>query len=224
MSIVDNQVISSLPGLTASSSGPTNDRLGQDQFLELMITQLKNQDPLKPMENGEFLGQIAQFSTVSGIQDLQTAFSDLSTSLVSNQALQASSLVGKTVLAPASASQHQPGEVVKGAVELPSSTNQLIVNVVDASGQVIRRLDLGLQGSGLSEFSWDGKDNDGAIVPAGVYSYKPEANIGGDNFALEPLLMSEVTGVTLSGLGQGLRVDLDGIGTVDFANVRKIMN
>ncbi|TAL42573.1 MAG: flagellar hook assembly protein FlgD, partial [Methylovulum sp.] len=71
--------------------------LSQDEFLKLMTTQMTHQDPTKPMQNGEFLSQMAQFGTVSGIQDLQQSFKDFSASISSDQALQASSLVGRTV-------------------------------------------------------------------------------------------------------------------------------
>jgi flagellar basal-body rod modification protein FlgD len=90
--------------------------LGQEQFLSLMITQLKNQDPFKPMESGEFLGQLAQFGTVSGLAGLQTSFDSLATSLVSNQALQAASLVGRSALVASSAITIGAGQSVEGAV------------------------------------------------------------------------------------------------------------
>ena len=90
-------------GSTALSSDrlktePKDKSLGQDEFLELMMTQLQNQDPLNPAESGEFLSQIAQFGTVNGITELQQSFSTLASSLQSNQALQASTMVGRSVL------------------------------------------------------------------------------------------------------------------------------
>src|SRR5262245_56224644 len=113
-------------GLGVPKAAPRGD-LGQEDFLHLMITQLKNQDPFKPMESGEFLGQLAQFGTVQGLAGLQTSFDSLSTSLVSNQALQALTLVGRSALATSSTLAVVAGQSVSGAVDLPASTS--IVNV-----------------------------------------------------------------------------------------------
>src|SRR5262245_53832534 len=100
--------------------------LGQEDFLRLMITQFKNQDPFKPMENGEFLAQLAQFSTVKGLDDLNNSFGNLSSSVVSNQALQASSLLGRTVLVDGNMGNLDAGGQLSGAVELQSSPSQAI--------------------------------------------------------------------------------------------------
>jgi flagellar basal-body rod modification protein FlgD len=196
--------------------------LGQEQFLELMTAQLQNQDPFKPMESGDFLGQIAQFSTVEGIGDLNDAFSGLSQSLVSNQALQAANLVGREVLAPTGVAALSQGGNIRGNVELPAASGEVVVNVYDQSGQVIRRLDLGSQPAGPVEFQWDGLKNDGQFAPPGSYFISAEASIDGQFEAVETLLASEVRSVTLSNSG-GLLLDLDGIGSLDFSEVRQIL-
>jgi flagellar basal-body rod modification protein FlgD len=196
--------------------------LGQEQFLELMTAQLQNQDPFKPMESGDFLGQIAQFSTVEGIGDLNDAFSGLSQSLVSNQALQAANLVGREVLAPTGVAALSQGGNIRGNVELPAASGEVVVNVYDQSGQVIRRLDLGSQPAGPVDFQWDGLKNDGQFAPPGSYFISAEASIDGQFEAVETLLASEVRSVTLSNSG-GLLLDLDGIGSLDFSEVRQIL-
>ena len=196
--------------------------LGQEQFLELMTAQLQNQDPFKPMESGDFLGQIAQFSTVEGIGDLNDAFSGLSQSLVSNQALQAATLVGREVLAPTGVAALSQGGTIRGTVELPAASGEVVVHVYDQSGQVIRRLDLGSQPAGPVEFQWDGLKNDGQFAPPGSYFISAEASIDGQFEAVETLLASEVRSVTLSNSG-GLLLDLAGIGPLDFKEVRQIL-
>jgi flagellar basal-body rod modification protein FlgD len=196
--------------------------LGQEQFLELMTAQLQNQDPFKPMESGDFLGQIAQFSTVEGIGDLNDAFSGLSQSLVSNQALQAANLVGREVLAPTGVAALSQGGNIRGNVELPAASGEVVVNVYDQSGQLIRRLDLGSQTAGPVDFQWDGLKNDGQFAPPGSYFISAEASIDGQFEAVETLLASEVRSVTLSNSG-GLLLDLDGIGSLDFSEVRQIL-
>src|SRR3569832_2993970 len=93
-----------------------SDKLGQSDFLKLMTSQLRNQDPMQPMDIGAFLGQIAQFSQVSGIQDMQASVKQLVDTLSSNQAMQASSQVGKTVVAPAESDSYTGKHAVQGAV------------------------------------------------------------------------------------------------------------
>src|SRR5262245_4718275 len=131
--------------------------LGQEDFLKLMITQFKNQDPFKPMENGEFLAQLAQFSTVKGLDDLNSSFANLSSSVVSNQALQASSLLGRTVLVDGNVGNLVAGGSLGGAVDLPSSASDVIVQISDRNGTLVRQIDLGTQGAGLARFTWDGQ-------------------------------------------------------------------
>jgi flagellar basal-body rod modification protein FlgD len=196
--------------------------LGQEDFLELMTTQLQNQDPFKPMESGDFLAQIAQFSTVEGIGDLNNAFASLSESLVSNQALQAANLVGHQVLAPTGVAALEQGGTIRGSVELPSASGEVVVNVYDRSGQVVRRLDLGAQAAGPVSFQWDGVMNDGQYATPGNYFVSAEASVDGRFESVETLLEAEVRSVTLSNSG-GLLLDLNGIGALDFSEVRQIL-
>jgi len=196
--------------------------MGQEQFLELMTAQLQNQDPFKPMESGDFLSQIAQFSTVEGIGDLNDSFSGLSQSLVSNQALQATNLVGRQVLAPTGVAALSQGGNIRGNVELPAASGEVVVNVYDQAGQVVRRLELGSQAAGPVAFQWDGLKNDGQFASPGSYFISAEASIDGQFEAVETLLASEVRSVTLSNSG-GLLLDIDGIGSLDFSEVRQIL-
>ena len=196
--------------------------LGQADFLKLMTTQLQNQDPFAPMENGEFLAQIAQFSTVSGIQDLQASFEKLSQSLVSNQALQATNLVGRSVLAPTGIAALEQDGGVKGVVEVPASSNEVQVTIHAASGETIRRLHLGGQPAGNAQFQWDGRKDDGTRALPGTYFIAASGQYDGRQVALDTLLSSTVDSVTLGGDG-GLLLDLRGVGPLDFTQVRQIL-
>jgi len=196
--------------------------LGQEQFLELMTAQLQNQDPFKPMESGDFLTQIAQFSAVEGIGDLNDGFKELSASLVSNQALQASSLIGRSVLAPSGVAALPGGGSIRGSVQLPAASGEVTVSVYDQAGQLVRRMDLGSQAGGDVEFTWDGLRDDGQYAAPGNYFVNAEASIDGRTEAVDTLLASEVKSVTLSNSG-GLLLDLNGIGSLDFSEVRQIL-
>lgn len=196
--------------------------LGQEDFLNLMITQLKNQDPFKPMESGEFLGQIAQFGTVSGIQDLQDSFSDFSSQLFSNQALEAASLVGRDVLVPGNTSVHVAGEYTLGSVDLPSSVNQLDLKIYSATGQLVRSISMGPQDSGMTGFAWDGVNDDGQLMPSGVYRIEAETRNGTTTRAADTYLNTQVLSVELGRNNNSMTLETRSLGSVDFSTVRRI--
>ena len=197
--------------------------LGQDDFLELMLTQIKHQDPLNPMESGDFLSQMAQFGTVNGITELNNSFATLSSSLQSSQALQASTMVGNTVLVPGNTSELVSGGQISGAVDLSSSTANLVLNISDATGQSVRKIDLGTHTGGLTKFTWDGLDDGGNPVPAGDYTIESAALVGGEAIAQPVLVNAKVNSVTLSNTGGEPLLNLNGLGTVSISQVREIM-
>lgn len=196
--------------------------LGQEDFLQLMLTQLKNQDPFKPMESGEFLGQIAQFGTVQGLAGLQTSFDSLSSSLVSNQALQASTLVGRSALVETATIGVSAGQSVTGAIELPSGSPAVSLSIRDATGQTVRTIQLGTQPQGLASFTWDGLADDGTAVPPGRYAFSAAYLSGADSVAADTLLRAPIDSVLLG--GDGFNVELRGIGELPFTAVREIRN
>jgi flagellar basal-body rod modification protein FlgD len=226
MATIDNNLNNAINelglGAKAAPGRKSPDKLGQTEFLDLMITQLKNQDPFAPMENGDFIAQMAQFSSVTGLAELQQSFDKLANSLQSNQALQASSLVGRTVMVPSAVGTLTAGGSIRGAVELPASSGAVGINIQDASGQIVRRLELGPQAAGEAYFNWDGLSNDGLPVAAGRYFVSADAGIDGETVALETLMSASVGSVTLGQGGQGLTLNLTDGNVVDFASVKNI--
>ncbi len=215
-----------IPGLRTVMDEPKGEKdptkLGQNEFLKLMTTQLSNQDPFQPMENGEFMGQIAQFGTVNGVNELLTSFQDLASNLQSSQALQASNLIGRQVLVNHNQG-HLPAEGnLMGAVELPSSSSDVAVNVFDASGELLGREELGAQPAGLLQFNWDGTTLSGQRAPSGRYRIEVEANYGGNTEALTPQVVDQVRSLTLGGAGRQMQVELENLGTVSFNQVNQI--
>ena len=225
MTTFDSSALSGL-GLRSIQDAQTKDKdankLGQEDFMKLMVAQLRNQDPFEPMENGDFLAQIAQFSQVSGLQDLQKSFDDLSTSLVSNQALQAASLVGRDVLAPTGIGVLEQGGNIRGSIELPSSSSRVAVKIYDSSGQLVRRMELGNQAAGDVLYQWDGLRDNGSYAAPGTYLVSAEAEFNGRNEAVEAFVANRVNGVTL-GNGGSLLLDLAGVGPLDFNQVKQIL-
>ncbi len=219
-----NNIFSQL-GLAANQDADNKpkDELGQAEFLELMTTQLQFQDPLKPVENGEFLGQMAQFGTVSGINDLNTNFNEISASFQSNQALQASTLVGRRVMTAAETAYLSASGPVDGAVELSQSASNVSLIVHDKNGQLVERLELGMQQAGMVNFSWDGLDKNGDRFASGEYNISAELQHGSATSAGVTYSVVDVESVTLGVGGQGMTLTTTGLGDIDMNQIRKIL-
>ncbi len=208
---------------TAETPKPKKDDMGQADFLKLMTTQLTHQNPMKPMENGEFLSQMAQFGTVSGIQDLQESFKDFASSISSDQALQAASLVGRQVSAVTDQGLLSAGGEIKGAFDLPSSSPATGVKIIDPfTGEVVRNLDLGGHAKGRIPFTWDGLNDRGELANPGVYKIQVEAKLDGNNTVLPTEINSQVESVSMGNGKQGLQINLLGTGKVKFSDIKQI--
>jgi flagellar basal-body rod modification protein FlgD len=209
---------SAATGATAGGSGAMN----QLDFLNLMMQQLKNQDPTKPMDESAIMGQLAQFGTVSGITQLNNSFQTLSSQLVSNQALQASSLLGRQVMVSGSVAPLASGGSVQAAVSVPANANAVTVQVVDPSGAVVKTIALGSPGAGLADYTWDGTTDSGARAPAGTYGFVASGSVSGAGQQLPTLVSAQVSSITLNGSGGGLTLHLAGLGDVPLTAVQQI--
>lgn len=198
------------------------EELGQTDFLELMVAQMSNQNPLEPQENGEFLTQMAQFGTVDGIKELQNSFGELATSLHSNQALQASALVGRTVLVPSNTNTLTEGGTVKGQAEVPNGATNLTVSVYTGSGELVKQMNLGDHGTGEVDFNWDGTNNEGSVMPAGQYKFVAEGLVAGNATSFTINMAANVDSVSLGQNGSGMKLNIAGIGEVSFDTVKHI--
>lgn len=217
-----DSLLSSLQS-TPAATRKDSKSLGQEDFLALMVTQLQSQDPLKPMDNGEFIGQMAQFSTVTGIADMNRSLSTLTDAYNSGQALQAASMVGRTVLTEDSSALLAPGKPLTGAVELPYATQAAKVRIYSDSGQLVRELPLGPQDAGISNFSWDGTLANGETAPAGRYSMAAAIESRSGDTALATYVASKVSSVTLSGNGSGTQLRTDTGASVGFSQIKAVM-
>jgi flagellar basal-body rod modification protein FlgD len=197
-------------------------QLALEDFMSLMTTQLQNQDPLKPMESGDFLGQIASFGTVSGIADLQDSFSSFAKSMQSDQALQGSSLVGRSVLIPSSIGLMSPDSGMTGQINVAEPVSDLKVQIFNEAGVPVKTLDMG-SASGYTNFTWDGFDDNGNAMPEGIYQFKATGTVNGENTAFATATVSKVSSVLVGSGSQGLTVNLAGIGSVPFSEVQEII-
>ena len=208
-------------GLAQPVSAPAaKQNLGQADFLKLMTTQLQSQDPFKPMDSAQFLGQIAQFSTVSGIESLNTGFATLSENLTANQALQGASLVGRSVQVPGDALVLGAAGNITASAALPVS-GSVSATIRDPSGAVVRHLDLGTQSAGSLDVTWDGVTDSGERAAAGIYSIRAELTAAtGATEGLATEIVAPVTAVRLG--ARGLQLELAGEGTVALSSVTQI--
>ena len=199
-----------------------NDSLGQEEFMRLLVTQLENQDPTKPMDNFQFLSQIAQFGMVSGIQESQEALTTMSESLFSNRVLQATELVGKRVLTGSDTAVLSEDSDIRGVVELPNAASSVAVDVIDSTGQLVRTIQLGAS-TGRTEFNWDGFDDAGELAPAGQYSLVGRAVVEGVEQATAVLPAIKVSSISVGASGTAINLHLESGSTVPVSNVQEFL-
>ena len=199
-----------------------SNELGKNEFLNLLVAQLNNQNPLEPQGNGEFIAQLAQFSTVEGIGELNSSVGSLLSNYHSSQALQASSLVGRKVIVPTDRAVVDTSETFKASLVLPETSSNVYVNVYDANGSAVTRINLGQQGAGSVSFMWDGKDAQGNIAPPGTYTFQAQATYEDGARGLYTMLPANVDSVTLGQGGGELMLNLAGLGSVGLSKVQVI--
>lgn len=201
----------------------------QDRFLTLLITQMQNQDPMNPMDNAQVTSQIAQMSTVQGIQDLNNTLLAVSGQLDVSQSMQAASLIGKNVLVPGNkvkVGTDPEDSSIKSTtgfgVDLAAPAYRVVVSITDQAGRVVRQLELEDMKLGVHDVQWDGLDDAGNPVPDGAYTTKVEAlDTEGKAVNAEMLTSGKVGSVSYS--TKGLLLDLGLAGTYSLLDIRKIM-
>lgn len=176
--------------------------LALEDFMSLMTTQLQNQDPLKPMESGDFLGQIASFATVSGIDDLQNSFSSFASAMQSDQALQGSALVGRSVFVPSSIGNLTAADGLKGQINVAEPVTDLTVKIYSESGALVRTIDMGAA-SGFTDFTWDGFNDEGTAMPPGSYQFLASGTIDDANTAFGTATVAKVESVLVGMVVKG---------------------
>lgn len=205
----------------AGSNTKTSSAVGtQDRFLKLLVTQMKNQDPLNPMDNAQVTSQMAQLSTVTGIDKLNTTLQALSDSMMSSQSLQAASMIGHGVLVPGNGIDMSNGAGY-GGIDLAQSADKVDVAIYSQAGALVRNIKLGAQPTGLVNWQWDGRDNSGASVADGSYTFTVDASQAGVKAEATALQFGMVNSVTQGKQGVTLSVgQMDGIA---LSQVRQIL-
>ena len=187
-----------------------------------MVAQLNNQDPLNPQENGDFIAQLAQFSSVEGIDNLNSTVEVMSSSLQSSQALQASALVGRTVHVKSDSSYLAPDGSISGAIKLDASAANLTLNISNSAGVLIDQIDLGSQAAGDIRFAWNGKDSNGVPFASGEYFFQAQETTGGTSREIDMALSANVDSVSINP-DRSVLLNIAGKGAVPLLDVEEIL-
>ncbi|MBA1146960.1 flagellar hook assembly protein FlgD [Ectothiorhodospiraceae bacterium WFHF3C12] len=221
--MTDINALNALGGTSgASGAGQGMMDMGSEDFLRLLTTQLKNQDPLNPTDSTEFMGQIAQLTSASGIQELNASFASLTEGLRGNQTMQAASLIGREVTVESNTGYLPEDGALSGTVNLPSGVDNLTVTVTDGAGQVVRQMEMGSHAGGAVDFSWDGVNAEGERMPSGSYTISANAGNDGEGQSFQVTTAAEVESVNLGAAGENPTLNLRGLGEVSLAAVRQV--
>jgi flagellar basal-body rod modification protein FlgD len=213
---------------SSSSSGSASSAQSlQDQFLTLLVAQMNNQDPLNPMDNYQLTSQLAQISTVQGVQDLKNVVQTISSQVDLGQSMDAVSMIGKQVLFPGDKLKMDTD--ASGArvltpigVDVQQDAHDVVLKISDSAGRVVRTMDLGAQDAGIITPTWDGNDDSGNPLPDGSYTIAVQAtDANGAAVTADALTYGQVGGVSYS--TQGVRLDLGLAGQVSMLDVRKVL-
>jgi flagellar basal-body rod modification protein FlgD len=221
---IQDSVVS--PSLLATMN-PTKDTVAsgaaatQDRFMKLLVTQMKNQDPLNPLDNAQVTSQLAQLSTVTGIDKMNTTLEALISSFQSNQSLQAANMIGHGVLVPGANVDLVDGKGVFG-VELSEPADNVQVTIRDASGTAVHVINVGSMEAGMRPMQWDGVADKGGVAADGHYTFEVAATRGGQKVDATKLAFGQVASVTTGAQGVKLNV-VPNIGTVTMTDVRQIL-
>ena len=219
-SSTSSDIINSLG--TKTNAATEEQDLGKDAFLQLMIAQLQNQHPLSPAKNEDFIAQLAQFSSVEGIQNINSSIEELATAFRSSQALEASSLVGRQVQVSADTATLSADGPVRGTIDLATSSANIKLYIEGPDGQVIRTQDIGTQERGAIDFTWDGTNESGLRVADGTYRVYASGLVDGEIADLPVAIGANVNSVTI-GQNDSMILNIEGVGAVPLSEVSRFL-
>ncbi len=206
--------VNGIKNTAASSASAT-----QDRFMTLLVTQMKNQDPLNPMDNAQVTSQMAQLSTVTGIDKLNTTVESLIGSVQNGQSYQASSMIGHNVLVPGNAI-NSTGTGSYLGVDLPIGADKLTVAIKDSAGNTVRTLSLGAQSAGTASLNWDGFADNGSVAKTGSYTFDVTATTASQSVTASGLNYAQVMSVSNS--TSGIKLNLSNLASVSTSDVKEI--
>ena len=214
---VDQGLLDTVNGKKKTETSTT--AAAEDRFLKLLITQIQNQDPLNPLDNAQVTSQLAQLSTVTGIEKLNASVESLLAQVQASQNLQSANLIGHGVIVPGSSIALANGNAIYG-VDLPQSVDRLQVTIKDSNGLVVRNIDLGVAPAGVSTFTWDGKSDAGVLAQNGVYQFTVDATAGAKKITASTLSFGLVD--SISSGAQGNKLTVANVGDVNVSDIKQV--
>ena len=196
--------------------------LTQADFFALLTKELANQDPTKPVDNNQMISQMTAFSTTDGVQNLNDQFTSFASSMTSSQALQASSLVGRSVLVDENVFGLYDGVQVKGKISTEVPASNVNIYVENAAGEIIQSIPVGSVGAGGGNFTWDVNMSDGSKAPPGAYRFRIAGMVDGEAAELQAMTFRKVDSVTLAGNGGSVLLNLNGGGSMPLNEVVEV--
>jgi flagellar basal-body rod modification protein FlgD len=222
MSAISNNTVSNalMAAMNGTPSTTSSVQDAQNQFMTLLVTQMQNQDPLNPMDNSQMTSQLAQLSTVTGIDTLNSTMQSLMGSYQSSQTLQATALIGQGVLTPGNSMTLARGTAQFG-VNVTTASGDVQVAIQDAAGNTVDTLDLGSQPVGTVPLSWNGTTSSGTTAPDGQYTFTVTATTSGKTTSgASGLSYGQVQSVSAG--TSGVTLNVGGVGAVPLANVVQV--
>ncbi|WP_416308150.1 flagellar hook assembly protein FlgD [Neptunicella sp. SCSIO 80796] len=206
----------------AVPEGNQNGQLTQEDFFSLLTEQLSNQDPTKPVDNDQMIAQMTQFTMADSLSQLNEKFDSFAASMTSNQALQASSLIGQNVLVQGNQGVLEEGGNVSGMVITDQAAYSMKITIENSYGETVKVIPVGDHEAGNIQFNWDGTDQNGNVMPPGNYKIKANATVGGESTELVTAMHRHVDSVSLASSSQGIILNLQGEQSVKLADVLEI--
>ncbi|CRI56001.1 flagellar hook assembly protein FlgD [Pseudomonas sp. CCOS 191] len=206
---------------TTTTEPVDKNALGKDAFLKLLVTQMQHQNPLDPQDNGEFIAQLAQFSSLEGIQTLNSSVNNIIGGIASSQALQATTLVGRSVILETDKAMVDTTESFTGQVVVPQNITDGKVEIKDKDGKVVKTISLGEQAKGTADFIWDGTNDKGEKVDPGQYTFTATTTVDGKAQTMYTLLPAKITSVSFQG-GSEMMLTLAGGQKIGVSKVQSI--
>ena len=217
--VQDTTSVSSLFGASATTAVKSSSAETEDRFLSLLVAQLQNQDPLNPLDNAEITSQMAQLSTVQGIENMNATLESFVASMGISQMSEAASLIGHGVLVPGNTLNPSLQQNVVG-FELSLPADSVSISIFDAAGNEVRSLDLGASAEGVNVAVWDGLASDGTAVPEGTYSFLVDSTMGGETVSNTLLYLNAVSSVSQS--SEGVVLNLIDDESVSYGDIKQI--
>lgn len=215
---VSSSLLETMNGSKTNNKSATQE--AQDRFMTLLVTQMKNQDPLNPLDNAQVTSQLAQLSTVTGINKLNDTLTSYISNSQSSQMLQGASMIGRKVLSTGNTVSLTGGEA-KFAFDLASNADAVSIKIKNSAGLTVRELPLGKQNGGTIPVSWDGKDDSGNALTEGNYSYEVTATAAGKNIATASYAYNTVSSVS-STSSDGVLLNLSSNKTIGLNAVKAV--